>query len=311
MTKEHKVSVCIACHNQAHFLGEALVSTLKQDYPNFEIIVLDDASTDNPRSAILPFPEVKMFRSEEPSGSGGAFNKAISYATGKYIVLLCADDIFNDTRVLSDIAKGFNDNPTVAHISRYYHQFEDGDPKAVRAWRTNNIIELANNPSGLAFRATSLKRQTSQGLKTLELTNDMFVEAPNLVYQVMIDQRNLALILPYDTVKIRIHQSTARNSFYYRKMWKTSPVEAWSKIGGSALQRDYTSLIQIKNYFTTWAVVKECMNFIKLRSFNIVEPGFWFFALVSIFTPRFILMRVPVLYRRTIGRWTTKECRKV
>lgn len=297
-----KVSICIAVHNQAHLLGEALVSCLKQDYKNFEIIVLDDASTDNPRSAILPFPEVKLYRSETPSGTGGAFNKAMDYARGDYIVLLCSDDVFTDSRVLSDIVKIFDTMPKVAHVTRYYHQFIDGDRRPVRAWRCNDIIELANNPSGLAFRRTAITR--------CHLSNKMFVEASSLVACVMRNQANYSMIMPWDTVAVRIHQSISRSKDYYKKRWVSSPVEEWTKVGGKAIQHDFTSLIQIKNYFTTGAVLKECFNFIKLRPFTLLEPGFWFFGLISILTPRCMLMRIPDLYRRTIGRWTTKEVKR-
>lgn len=300
--KTAKVSVCIACHNQAHLLGEALVSCLKQDYKNMEIIVLDDASTDNPRSAILSFPEVKMYRSDTPSGTGGSFNKAMDYARGDYIVLLCADDVFTDPHVLSDIAEIFKKVPKVAHVSRYYHQFIDGDRRPVRAWRCNNIIELANNPSGLAFRRTAITR--------CQLSNKMFVEASSLVACVMRNAANFSMIMPWDTVAVRIHQSIARSPEYYKKMWKTSPVEEWTKVGGSSLQHDFTSLIQIKNYFTTLAVLKECWNFIRLRPISILDVGFIFYALVSILTPKCILRHLPHIYRKTIGLWTTKEIKR-
>ena len=84
-----KVSICIACHNQANFLSEAVVSCALQDYSNIEIIILDDASTDFIQNSwVKLLPKVKMFRSEEPSVSGEAFNKSITHATGDIIVLL-------------------------------------------------------------------------------------------------------------------------------------------------------------------------------------------------------------------------------
>lgn len=310
-TKDPTVSVCIASHNQGHLLGEAIASVLKQDYKDIEVIVLDDGSTDDTKTKVglMAFPNVHYHRSEKPSGSGGAFNKAIAHATGEFIVLLCADDVFTDNRVISDIVAVFLKHPQVAHVSRWYHQFIDGDRRPVRAWRTPDIVELANNPSGLAFRKEALK-DPQRPNQYHELSNDMFIEAPSLVYKIMIDPRNYAMIMPWDTVAVRIHQSTARSHSYYKKMWKTSPVEAWSKVGGTSIQRDFTSLIQIRNYFTWWATAKECLNFIKLRPFNILEPGFLFFAALSLLLPRFILIHLPHLYRITIGRWTTKEIKR-
>ncbi len=315
-TKEPKVSVCIASHNQGHLLREALHSVITQDYSNIELIVLDDASTDH-TATIFGFstapgalnfyngpidPRIKYFRSESPSGTGGAFNKSMNYARGDYIVLLCADDIFTDPRVISDIVKIFNEKPNIAHVTRYYHQFIDGDMRPVRAWRCNDIIELANNPSGLAFRRTAITR--------CQLSNKMFVEASSLVACVMKNKSNYAMIMPWDTVAVRIHQSISRSKDYYKKRWVSSPVEEWTNVGGSAIQQDFTSLIQIANYFEKSAVLKECWNFIKLRPINVLDIGFWFFALVSVFTPHFILMKLPHWYRITLGRWLTKEIKR-
>lgn len=296
-----KVSICIACHNQGHLIGEAVASCLMQDYENIEVVVLDDASIDSTPALSLSLfnnPKIKYCRSNEPSGTGGAFNKAMDQARGDYLVLLCADDVFTDSRVISDIVKIFNSKPKVAHVTRYYHQFIDGDSRPVRAWRCNNIIELANNPSGLAFRRSAITR--------CQLSNKMFVEASSLVACVMRNPSYLAMIMPWDTVAVRIHQSISRSKDYYLKRWVSSPVEEWSKVGGASIQRDFTSLIQIKNYFTTLSVLKECWNFLRLRPINLVDPGFWFFALVAVLTPRFILMKLPEVYRKTWGRWTTK-----
>lgn len=298
-----RISICIATHNQGHLLTEAIESCLLQDYENFDIIVLDDASTDGTDRLLITHNEkVKYYHSNTPSGSGGAFNKAIEHAKGEYVVLLCADDLFTDHRVLSDIADRFEMVPGCVHVSRYYHQFIDGDRAPVRAWRCNDIIELANNPSGLAFRRSAIGE--------CQLSNKMFVEAPSLVSCVMAKAGSWATTIQWDTVAVRIHQSTARSHSYYRKMWTSSPVEEWSKVGGKALQRDFTSLIQIKNYFTTQAVLKECWKFIKLRPMNLLAPGFWFFSLTAVLTPRPILMRLPDLYRRTFGKWTTKEVKR-
>lgn len=294
-----KVSVCIASHNMKHLLPEAIDSCLMQDYGNIEIVILDDASSDNTNNMLYKRYQdnknVSWYRSDMPSGTGGAFNKAISHATGSIIVLLCADDYFTDKHVISDIVREFEDY-RVGHVSRYYYQFLDGKSYPVRAWRTNDIIELANNPSGLAFRASAIKG--------LELSNKMFIEAANLVSFAL--TQGTYKIIPYDTVAVRIHQSISRNKNYYLKRWVSSPVEEWAKLGGSALLNDFTSLIQIKNYFTMEGVLKECWNFIKYKPSNLINPAFWFFATISILTPRFILKHIPDIYRKTWGRWTTR-----
>lgn len=302
-TSKPLFSIVIASHNMRHVLLETLKTCVDQDYSNLEIVILDDASTDGTDKIIkcIKHPKIKYFRSKEPSGTGGAFNKAIFHANGKYLMLLCADDLITDKKLVSDLVDIFESNKNIGHISRYYHQFISGDRSPVRAWRSNDIIELANNPSGLAFR--------TELIGSCELSNKMFVEASNLV-SCVINKGCDYCIIPWDTVAVRIHQSISQNKNYYLKMWKSSPVEEWVKVGGNALLRDYTSLIQIKNNFQTRAVVNECANFIKYRPLSVLFPSFWFFAIISIFTPRCILRRIPDLYRRTIGKLTTKEIKR-
>ncbi len=275
-----KVSIAIANYKQEKFLPELISSIEMQDYKNIEICIYNDT---------------------EGVGSGEAFNRAIEMATGDIVVLMCADDVFTCKEVISDIVKKFKNNEYLSHVSRYYYQFIDGDKRPVRAWHCDNIIELANNPSGLAFRKSMIGE--------CKLTNKMFVEAPNFVCCVL-NISPCPSIIKYDTVAVRIHNSTARSKNYYLKMWTSSPVAEWSKVGGKSLQNDFTSLIQIKNYFTMDAVYKECFNFIKLRPLNLINPALWFFAGVSIVTPRFILRHIPHLYRITIGRWTTREVKR-
>ena len=60
------VSFCIKCYNQAHLIGEALAGAFEQTYPNMEIVVSDDASTDGSVDVIKKLVE------EYRSGGGGA-----------------------------------------------------------------------------------------------------------------------------------------------------------------------------------------------------------------------------------------------
>ena len=329
-----RVAVCIATYNQGHLLREAIASCMAQDYENLDVCVFDDYSTDATKYLLDSLSHRFMNlhytdgangfgeKDKAQHGTGGAFNKAIEMAGWNYIsadivVLLCSDDVFTNPKVISDIVNKFKKNPCLVHVSRYYHQFIDGDRSPVRAWRTNDIIELANNPSGLAFRRDALLSENiSSGDKTLkyQLSNKMFVEAASLVSSVLkgrLDYPNVAYaILPYDTVAVRIHQSISRSKDYYLKRWTSSPVEEWAKVGGRALANDFTSLIQIKNYFTIDAVIKECVNFVKVKPKNIINPSFWLFSLVAILTPRWLLLKIPHWYRVTWGKATTKEVKR-
>lgn len=274
------VSICVANYKQDQYLIELKASIEKQTFKDYEICIYNDL---------------------EGCGSGEAFNRAIAMAKGDIIVLMCADDYFTDPHVIEDIVSIFIQYKECGHVSRYYYQFVDGDVSPVRAWRCKNICELANNPSGIAFR--------SEAIKGLRLTNKMFVEAPTLVSEVVKNWKYK--ILEYDSIAVRIHKSTARSKDYYQKMWTSSPIEEWRKINGESLLRDYTSLIQIKNYFTIRALIQEIWNFAKYKPSNLLNPAFYFFSIVSLVTPRAILLRVPEWYRATIGKWTTRQVKRL
>lgn len=89
------VSVVIPTYNCAPFLAEALQSVFEQDYPSFEVIVVDDASTDHTPEIIKLFGErVAYLRLSENSGPAAARNRGIAESRGEYLALLDADDVW-------------------------------------------------------------------------------------------------------------------------------------------------------------------------------------------------------------------------
>lgn len=297
------VSICIATHNMKDLICETLWSCREQVYPNIEIIVYDDASTDGTSEKKLSLYDVKYFKGKKNLGVGAAFNEAIKHATGEFIVLMCADDLFTNKYVVFDIVCQFIRWPGCGVVARYYYQFIHGDPdrKPVRAWRTNNPVIQGNNPSGLAFRKIALDK--------LGCSNRMFIETAYLVKAVTVNLWGHCIIR-YDTIAARVHGSTSTTPGYWLKRRVSSPVMDWYSIGGKSIARDYTSLIQIKNGFKVSAVVEEIFNFIKLRPLNLINPMFWFFSIVALVTPREILRKVPHWYRIYIGRKITKEIKR-
>ena len=89
-----KVSVVIPCFNQGAYLGEAIESVLAQTFQDFEILVVDDGSTDAKTVNILndsAWPKTRVIRSEN-QGLSAARNNGIREAKGAYILPLDADD---------------------------------------------------------------------------------------------------------------------------------------------------------------------------------------------------------------------------
>ena len=85
------VSVVIPCYNQAHFLGEAIESALAQTYPQLEIVVVDDGSTDNTREVAASYLGMRYVR-QANQGLAAARNTGLRHSTGAYLVFLDSDD---------------------------------------------------------------------------------------------------------------------------------------------------------------------------------------------------------------------------
>ena len=92
-----KVSIAIPCFNYGQYLDEAVDSVLTQTFQDFEIVIVDDKSTDGTTGDIVKQQEkkdsrIKTFFHEQNKRMAGARNKAINESSGRFIVPLDADD---------------------------------------------------------------------------------------------------------------------------------------------------------------------------------------------------------------------------
>lgn len=87
------VSVIIPCYNQGRFLAEAIQSALDQDYPDKEVIVVNDGSPDETRTVAQAFGEKIVYQEQANRGLAAARNAGIRVVRGTYIALLDSDDV--------------------------------------------------------------------------------------------------------------------------------------------------------------------------------------------------------------------------
>ena len=99
------VSVIIPTYNRASMLREAIQSVLDQTYSDFEIIVVDDGSTDDTRKIVNAFFDKRIrYVFQENRGRSNARNHAFALAQGKYIAFLDSDDLFLPGKLEKQVA---------------------------------------------------------------------------------------------------------------------------------------------------------------------------------------------------------------
>ncbi len=89
-----QVSIVIPTFNRAHLIGETLDSVLAQTYHDWEIIVVDDGSTDNTAAVIACYGTAVHYIRQPNAGQGAARNTGIRAACGDYIAFLDSDDLW-------------------------------------------------------------------------------------------------------------------------------------------------------------------------------------------------------------------------
>jgi glycosyltransferase involved in cell wall biosynthesis len=100
------VSVIMPVHNAAPFVGAAIRSVLAQTHRDFELLVVDDASSDGSAKIIAAIddPRIRFRRSPVPLNAAGARNLALSDARGEFVAFLDADDLAEPERFRLQIA---------------------------------------------------------------------------------------------------------------------------------------------------------------------------------------------------------------
>jgi glycosyltransferase involved in cell wall biosynthesis len=89
-----RISVIIPAYNAARFLPSALESVLSQDHPSFEVIVVDDGSTDDTAAVLRPFAQRARIFHQPNNGVCAARNRGLAEAGGELVAFLDADDLF-------------------------------------------------------------------------------------------------------------------------------------------------------------------------------------------------------------------------
>lgn len=107
-----KISIVIPVYNAGDYIAETLSSIFNQDYDNYEIILVDDGSTDNSKEIIESFSsdKIRYFYQKNSGGPSSPRNLGIKLAQGELVSIFDSDDIMLSNKLLNTV-KAFDNNP--------------------------------------------------------------------------------------------------------------------------------------------------------------------------------------------------------
>jgi glycosyltransferase involved in cell wall biosynthesis len=129
------VTIGMPTYNGARFLADSLDSLLDQDYPNWELVISDNCSTDDTeaiaRSYVTQFPQIRYYRSPVNRGAAANFNRVLELATGPYFVFAADHDLWAPT-----------------FLSRCVARLE-ASPASVLAYPQTTLTDIDGRPLGV------------------------------------------------------------------------------------------------------------------------------------------------------------------
>lgn len=124
-----KVSVIIPAYNCAKFVDGTIISVLKQDFSDYEMVIIDDGSTDNTYEAISRFSDRRIkYIHQINQGVGAARNTGIQKSNGEYLCFLDCDDIFLANSISKRVAFLDKYKEVMLVFSDHSREYDKGYP---------------------------------------------------------------------------------------------------------------------------------------------------------------------------------------
>lgn len=183
----YKFSIIIPNYNEEKYIKRCLESIFNQtiNKANYEVIVIDDGSTDNSIEIIKQY-DAKLLNSNR-LGAGGARNKGINAANGKYIILLDGDDYLYKNDVLEKLDKEL-DNQDIVFVK--YKQILGKEEKMIEENNSNTLQEQIYKSNHFCCTLKCFKRELAEGItyknksyhEDISFTLELMCKAKTLLY---------------------------------------------------------------------------------------------------------------------------------
>lgn len=321
--KNYNITVFMPVFNMAKTIKRTLQSVLDQTYPNFEIIIRDNASIDDTVKIINSFksPKIKLFHNPTNLDYMGNLNKGIKDCHRDIVLLLAGDDILAKN-ALEQYNHAFHLLPDIGAVTRPYYWFIKDVHRPVRTKKQlsqtqDTIVHITDNFSSIREVFSTLDQLSGLALRLKYIDRPFGSEGwiSHAYPFVSIFSKHPIVFLKNYTVAVYIGISGTRVSAAYDF---GSPMMHWIKMVSLSIDDprqkairnriikdfiavNYVGLLQIKNFSNTKNLYREIFYLIKYRPENLINLKFWFFTLYVILVPKKLSLVITDWYKEKIN----------
>lgn len=302
-------------YNGAKVIEPTLKSILSQSFINYDLIIVDDCSTDASEKIIKSFEDkrIRLFKNEKNLGYSRNLEECRKKARGDVVYLMGQDDILGKDALINT-HKAFMLSDDIGAVTRPYFWFDQKITLPVRAKEQLNpqkdeIVTIKDDYSRIIkmFRTLDQLSGLAYRRKYIDLPfhEDIF---PCHVYPfASIFKKHPVVFLKDYNIAVRIASSQTRS---VSKIYNKSPIQSWVDMFETVFYEkkherfrqymiknfvalNFVGLVQIKNYARYRFLIREIGMLLKYRPENLLNLQFWFFSFGCLIMPaRFLILLV-------------------
>lgn len=249
------VSVIIPAYNVEKYLNATMKSVMKQNFHDFEVIIINDGSTDSTQKIIdnyvSSYPDIVRSYQQENKGQSAARNKGVGYANGKYIAFVDSDDILDKDYLQNLYNAAEKENAEIAVCG--YKKFLSESKKVVYSrnpvdWdiefngRIHHIFQYS--PWGKIFLTEFLREHHFVFSEGEQLEDGPYGVMTHIV-------ANKVIALDYYGYKYRIHEKST--------MGNVRKKQSKPKVPYNGIEDAIQKVMEYKNDKETYQVLEYCI----------------------------------------------------
>jgi GT2 family glycosyltransferase len=179
---ESKVIILILSYNGKYLLKDSISSYLANDYPNFEVVVIDNGSSDNTKEWVEKnYPDVFVLRTEINLGYSGGFNFGLDYAFNKKqadYVLITNNDVKADPKVISELVIVAETDQMIGFVTGKVYYFDKPDTLQTVGYKEDSLRWIGGHIGG----KEQDNGQFDQDVERF-MSDDIFILVKNTVFE--------------------------------------------------------------------------------------------------------------------------------